>query len=371
MKKVLLSVAVLATVFTSCEKEANVVGKGTLEFTPLVSQENVIKKSGDVNRGDIPVYVKAINVNTLANAGETNTHFNLVDNGSGAAGFVINNVPLGHNTITAVSEPTIAAGTGPHITRVVSKKIQSKYPEWTKDDAYGYIIADALDKGLISKDYQGTDRAHYGVYAVYEGSANADLTIDTPANVEVDMTTNNGRSLITFGPENATDLANYIVEVNVNNIDAASKSFRNRTVTLGADVNRNPEEKILSALQLWSNDKSIDGAKTVVTLTWFEKGSTIQLNQVTFDVTIEAGVDKYTKVLIGRDAFVKSEQALSFKFTPLENEDDVVYIGEEVIKMSDIVEADWNLSTGAFIAQDGTHAYAWTRNGGGAYNLAA
>ncbi|MCK5789033.1 MAG: hypothetical protein KAH32_08535, partial [Chlamydiia bacterium] len=275
----------------------------------------------------------------------------LVEEG-GAESFVVKNIPLGQNTIKATSEANFE---GLHYIYALTPGSVSNYSGLTNDEANGWMIAQLEDLSMLDYGHNNT----LPIYAEYKGEAEANLVSGSQANVNIDMATENGSMLVTFGPENAYDLENYKVKVGV-----VTDNHDPMGTWLTADKNM--------ASLYWTGEHAVEGAKVVITLSWFEKDASPYseaLKVSTFDVNIDGGVSKWTKVLLGREAFVKSETGLKFEFTPIEDKDDVVYVGEEVIKMSDIVEADWNLSTGAFVAQDG---YKWTRaDANGASNLAA
>ena len=159
MKKLLLSVAVLATVFTSCEKEANVIGTGSLKFTPVIESSNNldINKKSNVDRGDIPVYVDAINL-SINGASEM---FNLTDGQVDGSEFIMHNVPTGQGTAVA-------------LTTTDSQELKTF-----------------------------TTSSIPNVFAIYNG--NKDVNIGDNSSVAIDMTTNNGRIIVDFKRANYTD----------------------------------------------------------------------------------------------------------------------------------------------------------------------
>lgn len=176
MKKVLLvlSVVVLSSCNNDNEYIYNVECPKTdvrLSIKSKEAKSNKQSKSvnSDVNRGDIPVAVKQINVTSesVSTGIDREASYNLVDDGSGVDGFIISDVPLGENNFVAT---TTAVSKGLY----KSKKVNLKKT----------TIQAELDSLKLKTPY-----------AVYEGS-NSNVNI-TGVNdfISLDMNTVNGRRI--------------------------------------------------------------------------------------------------------------------------------------------------------------------------------
>lgn len=363
MKKILISTIAAIAVFSSCQKQDTVIATGDLVVNAVVNEDNAQKSGKDVNRGNIPAYVKGIFVTTENASGNTETQFDLVENG-GEEAFIISDLPIGPTQVNATTQ---AVTNG--INEMVGRSGESNPSNATRNEIWGWVTAAAQDKfGIqIAEEFGNV----LPLYAEYQGSTNALITQDNISSIKVNMTTKHGRVMTAFFAENSLDLEHY-------NITITAKTSDNKvsTETIGAFQGENLRKSF--SAHIWNNATSVDGENVEFTLEWRAEDDNTILSTQKFTVKVEGGVDKFTKVLISRESFTQSSAGLTFDFTPIVTDEDVVIIGEsgsEVISMSSIIDRDWNTNNPTpqgFIATDGSYLFKWTRDGNKGYsNLGA
>jgi len=319
MKKLLLSVAVLATVFTSCEKEAEVVKTGTLQFNAQTEIKSVGKKSGNVERGTTPVYISSIDVKTNMNGRKTENHFNIVeDSTAGAASnFIIEDVPLGQNVISAVTNPAEDIT----LRRMFQTSSVTPPAHWRLNEYMGHLAAVAIDNGY--EGFKNYTQGNIPPYAIYTGTAHALLVDDEVANVNIPMDTKYGRSLYSIGAENVYDLAHFNVTIRAKYFDADGNEVYNHQVRI--------DKGLTATIGMWSDELSTEGAKIVFTMEWRSDdpdniGLDTVLNTETATINIHAKSDMYTKIILKRSTFVVEETGLTFDFEPIVTGDEDIVI---------------------------------------------
>lgn len=304
----LVTVLTVATVLTSCTKDKVAVTNkvSSIELTP-----NVLEPSGkNVNRNTIPLYVSSIEVETDMNGLTTSTDFDLVKDG-GSEGFIINDVPLGTNTITATTAPA------EDITlRRVFFSTGTKVMNWDVNEVLGRIAAELVENGYYWSNRYNVE--NIPPYAVYTGETTALLVDGEVADIKLDMDTNYGRSIYSIGVENTYDLANYNVDIRSKFYDAEGTEVYNHQVILD---NGNS-----TVMGLWSDELSVEGAKIEVTFIWRADGSKDVVNTKSIIIPIKAKEDTYTKIVLNRSTFVVEETGLTFSFKPIENKNQEVIL---------------------------------------------
>ena len=315
MKKLVLAIAVVAA-FASCEKQAEQVETGMLSITPLVEgTSNVDKKSGDVERGTTPVYVSSIDVNTNMNGLTTDTHFNIVEDGTVGAksGYVIEDVPLGTNTISAVTSPA----DGITLRRMFQTSSSSiTLPDWTQNAVLGRLAAIAIDHGYDG--FKNYTQDNIPPYAIYTGSVSTLLVDDNVANVNIPMDTEFGRSLFSIGAENAYDLANYNVTIRAKYYDANGTVVYNHQVII--------DKGLTATIGMWSDELSVEGAKIEFAMEWRADGAADVLKTATATINVHAKSDMYTKIVLKRSTFVVEQTGLTFSYEPIVSGDEDIVI---------------------------------------------
>ena len=167
--KNLLLVLVLSIGLSSCHHDDDhiiVIEFPTTDVVLNVKAEARVASRTSVNRGDIPATVENIDVTITSNVSpiEVSEIFELVDDGTGADGFVINDVALGSNDVVA-STTTVANG---------SFEVSQFHHHTTAQDK--------LDENKAEVPF-----------ALYNGEVLNYVVTGTSDFINVDMTTNNGR----------------------------------------------------------------------------------------------------------------------------------------------------------------------------------
>ena len=292
MKKLVLAIAVVAS-FASCEKQADVVGTGSVGFTPIVENATAIGKKGGVERGDIPVYIKAINV-TAQNGSQVNEfNYELTDGAGDPTDFVMTGLPLGYTSFDAVTTPadmskfaktkfTFGVNLKSELEAIIAT---DRFQDWlAAHSEFGEVIADlendnaakAIAAYIKNKMYRTANpeadkdtyspwsiaESGFTPYAVYTGSTQhsvLDANDGTPDNIQFNLTTNNGREMITFRPETVKSLENVWVRIS---IVANGKTYTNVMTS----------EALVGAFY-WSDEFAVDGAAIDIKLEWLDAGS--------------------------------------------------------------------------------------------------
>ncbi len=359
MRKVLSLMLVVLVMFSSCEmNEDNVatpekVGKISINAIVNTSASTSFK-STIVERGDVPVYVKGVDVTvTGISSGYAVSEQFLYEIG-GIGNMLIENTALGQNSIDAVSIPT--DGILPHtfigaesaelgvellggMISIATQGVQYQsfykwYGEvagevsffwWTiefhKHLKDGTVPVDAMSdfiSFIIANERDQNTGAP--IYAVYTGSTQANVIYSNPALVDVSMTTNNGRQMVTFTVDNLDMLDLY--DVNVVGYCPTSPQEDAGGLSDGVILN----ETTPFAISYWSDAAAVDGANTEYTVEFTEKGSNVVLRSIPVTVSVTAGVSMWTNVVITESAFYTDEQALTFTYDPLTELDENVII---------------------------------------------
>jgi len=286
MKKVLLVVAL--TVLSSCNNDNEYIYNAECPKTDvrlnIKSNEAKYKTQAksDVNRGDIPVTVKEINVTSesVSTGIDREASYNLVDDGSGVDGFIISDVPLGENNFVATT------------TAVAKEEYKSK-----KVNLKNTTVQAELDALKLKTPY-----------AVYEGSNdNVDIT-GVNDFVSLDMTTVNGRR-ITGGKLDESIRDEYTWQVVVHTF------------------NRFPEVYDLKGTQgmttYWSASDAVEGDKITFLVEVYSKatGEKVYSTKLEQDVIASTGVTSNYTVYADR---VEAETVgLNFTFQEWNELDEV------------------------------------------------
>lgn len=259
MKKVVLlvlSVVVLSSCNNDNEYNYNIECPKTdvrinIKSKEVKSNKSLRSVNSDVNRGDIPVAVKEINVTSesVSTGIDREASYNLVDDGSGADGFVISDVPLGENNFVAT-------------TTAVSKGRYKSYKVKLKNST----VQEKLD--LLKADTP---------YAVYEGvNSGVDIT-GVNDFVALDMTTVNGRR-ITGGKLDESIRDEYTWSVIVSTTNRVPKTY-----------NLGGREGMVT---YWSASDSVDGESITFDVTVYSKanGAVVYTTTLTQNIIPSTGV---------------------------------------------------------------------------------
>ncbi|MCK5782250.1 MAG: hypothetical protein KAH10_06645 [Flavobacteriales bacterium] len=274
MKKTILAIAVVSALLSCSKENPELVTTGSISFKPIIeSTAKFDKKDGEVNRASIPVYVSSIDVFTENTAGSTNTTFTLVAT-NGESDFIIENLPLGETTISAVSESN-------------SQQLHQISHFNNKDEAQ--IQANA-----------------YNPYVVYSSINNplVNLTSENTENVDISMETENARLIMYFYTEDGSNI---------------SESYNLR---ISADYNNNEITEILSdagvILYYWSNEDAVAQLETSIKVEWVDKNSpseVVRTDQFTY--ALKKGISSSVNVIIKEKEISTATSNMSFAFTPI------------------------------------------------------
>jgi len=344
----------LVIAFSSCEKQLQTEATGSLKLNPKVEDINIGKKSVDIPRdASIPVYVEGVDVNVVGPGGHTASEtFMYVAGGTGA--MTVDDVALGFNTVTATSiaidyalphtfiessnESFDVSVFGGIITIAADGAKYQSFYKWYGDVegeasflwwsttfhkhlVEGEIPVDAMSdfiSFIIGNERDQEDGAP--IYAIYQGMATGTVLGEDSPIIDVLMTTNYGRQMVTFSVQNNDMLDLYDIEIVG---DCPTSPLEDHG---GVNGYVQLDDNTHFAISYWSNIASINGANTHYTLNFREKGSSTILRTDEIDIAVRAGISLWSNVIITEDAFFIDNQALSITYTPLSEEDEVVYI---------------------------------------------
>lgn len=343
MKKLVLAIAVVAG-FASCEKQAQVEEKGSLKLKATVEETTIGKKGGVVSDAGIPIYVKGVDV-TVTGPGGYAVSENFMYAADGTDAMVVDGVALGVNNVVAKSIPVDNAF--PH---TFMEAHTNDWSNWAADasDLLPWIMdfqdlrafmgtwgGGDLDAARASKFISfivGSARDQEKgspVYAVYEGTGTGVVkNLDEAAKpLEVAMTTNNGRQMVSFIVSDLAMLDLYDIEINgvCETSPLVQVEGRYHTTT-SVDGFVQLDANTPFAVSYWSNENAVDGASTTYTINIKETGTNVVLRTDVVKVTVKAGVSMWTNIVINETAFFVDNQPLSITYVPLLEEDEDVTI---------------------------------------------
>ena len=313
MKKLVLAIAVIAA-FASCEKQAKVEETGAIKVAPIVqtTTDSSVGKKGAVNRGNVPVYVSAINVNTNMAGRTTDTHFDIVDDASGVDGFEITDVPLGTNVITAVTEP--AAVTLRRMFQASGQDFDFEDGEFTTEEQRGWALSQVVKIANAAGAHYTQDRIP--PYAIYTGSTTVSLVEDMEITAPINMDTQYGRTFFSIAAENIADMNDYTVKIRATFFDAEGNQVYSNPITYAGGGQR--------IIGIWSDELSIQGATMVITFDWYaDVDLDTVLNSKSVTLNVNAKEDAYVAINLKRSTFVLETMGLDFAFDPIVVVDDV------------------------------------------------
>jgi len=318
MRKLVLSLAVIAAALTGCNKDesAKAYDGLTANIAVAPSVNETAKKSGDVNRGTIPVYVKTITVKTTSTTGnghETSDDFTLVDDNSGEGRFIIKDVPFGERLVEATT----------------------------------------TSNNNMVKEFRAFGSTLPEIFAVYEGSKTAHIDNNTGV-VKIDMNTNNGRVIVSM--EATQDLLDKDLNVRVSNGKVQEKLDSNGKLIF-----------------VWQGDDAVDGATTNLKFEWFTKtDGAVQFTQ-DVDFAVVAGESKTYNVTLNAVAIDNiAETEVAFKFVKVKDTHEDMDLGvKPAVTLDDFIFSGWpkkpnvtlttDYSTG-FVSGVSTVRSQWTKN---------
>lgn len=263
MRKVSLLV-LLVGIFASCEQETNIYLGGKKMDVLLNPKTTTTTASKGVDRGDIYVWVKDINVSITeeATGGVMNEVFTLTDNEGDVSEFVVQDVPIGTNVFNAT-------------TTTNGEAIDSHYIGGNNADLSIYT---AMNPFAV---YSSGDKPLY-------------VSSDSSNELALDMTTQNGRLISHFQlTKNGYSIT---VKTSTDGVLASTTTIlNNETVTA-----------------YLSNNEAVDGLTRQHVVTIHRPNSSEVLNTYVIDEEVIASVSKSNTYSIGEDEVFVSSSSLSF-----------------------------------------------------------
>jgi len=275
MRKLVLSLAVVAATLTGCNKDESAKAHDglTADIAVVPSVKETIKKGKDVNRGTIPVYVKTINVKTTSvtgNGPETSDDFTLVDDNNGAGKFIIKDIPYGERNIVATTT--------------------------SNNNEFREFRAKKLPE----------------IYAVYKGQTITHINnVTRPVNI--DMTTDNGRVIVKM--QATQELLDKDLNVLV--------KFTDENDVVKAAV-LDTDGKLMFA---WQGADAVGGAKTTLNFQWFTRDGQLQ-SEETQDFVVVAGESKTFNVTLNQVKIENIDKTeVTFDFTEVKETEEDINLG--------------------------------------------
>ena len=275
MKKLLL-VLVLALGLTSCEKEKVVViieAQQKADVRLNVKASSNTASRNDVNRGDIPVMVSdiGIRVESIVTGITLNELFNIVDDGSGEDGFVIEDVSLGNNTFYASTDTDV-------------------------DEVYNSKTNGGNNNTLSEKLSQFRESIPF---VLYTGNALSNIDGDNDF-VEIQMNTQNGRLLT--GVEMVEEIQDdYYYTVTISTTNNAEE-----VINVGGSKNFTNE---------WSDYYSVEGASLTIQFNIYSKlNDALSFTSEEFQIDVKASKGITTIFTLSADSVQQETLGLNFVF---------------------------------------------------------
>lgn len=261
MKKLLV---LLLGLFVSCSQETNIYMDGDKVDVLLNPKTKSTTSSKGVDRGDIYVWVKDINVSVTEQATGIvlNEVFTLTDNAGDVSEFVVSDVPVGTNVFNAV-------------TTTNGESLNTHYVTGNNSDLSIYV-----------------DMNPYAIYS--SGDESMFVSNDSSNELTLDMTTQNGRLISHF-------------QLEKNGYSVTVKTFTDGVLTNTTTILNN--ETVTSYL---SNNNSLDGLTRQHILTITRPNSSEVLNTYIIDEEVSASVSKSNTYIINEDEVLTSSSSLSF-----------------------------------------------------------
>lgn len=337
MKKVLLFAAVVAMMLSACQKDEEVGGVKTTDvhFNVVDGLSDTGLKGGDINRGDIPVTVTAMELKAESVHPDVIDQYNIVDDGSGGEKPVLENVWYGTNvfkaTTTAVTPPIPT--TGDH--KIFFGNVT--YPSGVYKEVVPGLVAftDVRPGGSWSSSEMAQElRTNVVPYVEFSGES-APVVIDdayaaNPTSINIPMSTIYGQLIVTFEFESGAGIQNYHARLfyqmptNEAGLDYEYLKIRNNWDRFFTSENN------LGTIY-WSNADATAGKclPVAVEIYSYEGGNYVPVKWIVLDIEhtkIIGGVSKWLNVVVKADAIQADLQMFTFTWDPWTNQDDLLEV---------------------------------------------
>ena len=270
VNKVLVGLAVVIIILLSSCVEVE-VNELECERTnvELTITSKAPEASRNVNRGDVPVWVEAIQVTVSSDVTTEDIfqEFNLVDDGSGVDSFIVEDVPLGGNEFLAT---TTTSTVSRHESLLLNKNSD---------------VSDAIQSEVDENPY-----------VIYNGSTSQNI-VSGGNNVEISMVTEFGRRITVIELEDGLE-SDYYFEV--------TTSYN------GSDIDTKEAKNGKKVLVYWSGDDSVAGETQEHSVSVYKKSNDALVNSFVMTEVIEASTSISSKWTIYADTILNEEQGLGF-----------------------------------------------------------
>ena len=263
-----LAVAIMILLSSCVEVEVNEL-ECERTNVELTITSKAPEASRNVNRGDVPVWVEAIQVTVSSDVTTEDIfqEFNLVDDGSGVDSFIVEDVPLGGNEFLAT---TTTSTVSRHESLLLNKNSD---------------VTEAIQSEVDENPY-----------VIYNGSTSQNI-VSGGNNVEISMVTEFGRRITVIELEDGLE-SDYYFEV--------TTSYN------GSDIDTKEAKNGKKVLVYWSGDDSVAGEAQEHSVRVYKKSNDALVNSFVMTEVIEASTSVSSKWTIYADTILNEEQGLGF-----------------------------------------------------------
>ena len=263
-----LAVAIMILLSSCVEVEVNEL-ECERTNVELTITSKAPEASRNVNRGDVPVWVEAIQVAVSSDVTTEDIfqEFNLVDDGSGVDSFIVEDVPLGGNEFLAT---TTTSTVSRHESLLLNKNSD---------------VSDAIQSEVDENPY-----------VIYNGSTSQNI-VSGGNNVDISMVTEFGRRITVIELEDGLE-SDYYFEV--------TTSYN------GSDIDTKEAKNGKKVLVYWSGDDSVAGETQEHSVSVYKKSNDALVNSFVMTEVIEASTSISSKWTIYADTILNEEQGLGF-----------------------------------------------------------
>ncbi|TRX71568.1 hypothetical protein [Carboxylicivirga sp. M1479] len=325
MKKVFLFAAAAALVFSACQKEDRVSDTKTtdVQFNVVDGLTETGLKSGDLNRGSIPVTVSEMSILAESVHPDVSADFTIVDDASGMAAPMLSDVWYGTNVFSATTKATTIATPSYGDHKVFFGDMI--YPSGVyKEVAPGLVaFTDVRPGGSWSPTVMAEQlRTNVVPYVEFSGESSPIVINDayavSPTQIPIHMSTTFGQLIVTFEFEKPSLIDNYHARlfyqepVDMNNVGVDYDYLK---------IRNNWDRFFTSNENLgtvyWSNADATVGKclPIAVEIYSYEGGNYVPVKWIMLDTDytkIEAGTSKWVRVVVNDEALMTNVDMFNF-----------------------------------------------------------
>ncbi len=252
--------------------------------------DNTTGKSVDVNRNDIPYSVSEIDVEfeNLLNGHSASENFRVVEDGSGEDGFIIKDVAIGTNKVTASTK--------------TSQPSSFYFTDITRNGNYLDAMQDLKDRVP---------------YLLYKGERNSEIQDDRTNIVPIIMQPQNGRVYASFRFKGDTSvwysaiIVATIYDANGNIIDTLSPIL----LSSGSQSKRD------FVKFYWSDASVVTGARVVFDIGFCEDNSNTVVRSTQRSIEVTNGVNRFCNYGFSDEDLEDDIEGIDFTWVELEDDE--------------------------------------------------